>query len=206
MNVFADLFANSKLYHFKKSEIILRPDDTPSGVYLIESGYVRIYSLSEDGTEKIHIIYKKGDLFPYFWIFEGKPLTKYYEAMEDVTAKRVSKDDFLNFIHKDPTAFSELIQRLIKVINIYENRIDSLGFTKTFERLISQLIFLAQEYGPIPITHKDLAASIAMTRESVSRGLELLEKKNLIHYEGHLIVVNDIEKLREELTNGISEK
>ena len=53
----------------------------------------------------------------------------------------------------------------------------------------------------VPLTHADIALSIAITRETASRECKKLEEEGLIKYEHRKIVVNDIKKLEEELAN-----
>ena len=57
-----------------------------------------------------------------------------------------------------------------------------------------------------PVTQKDIAYSIGMTRETASRQLSKLERKRLITYKGHLIVIKNIDKLRDELASAHERK
>jgi len=180
-NVFSELFLKSKPYRYHKSEIILRPDDDISHAYYIEKGFVKIYSLTEDGEERLHIIYKEGDIFPLIGIFSNLSKNVYYEALADVTTRKVFQKDFVEFIKKDPNYLIETINKIIEVFNIHVDRIEELQYSKSFPRLIYELISLANRFGrqtgssitiTVPLSHKDIASSINLTRETVSREKE----------------------------------
>lgn len=206
---FSGFFQKGKLMHFKKREILIRPDDFPSGVFYIEKGHVKVYSITEDGEEKLHIIYKPDEIFPLIWALRSIQKEAYYEALEDLTVYRISQKDFLDFISSNPGAAFELADRLAAAFDVFIDRVDNLEITKSYPRLVARLIFLAERFGikedngiliNAPIAHKDIANSIAMTRETASRELAILEKKGLIKYKNHLIFITDPEKLQSELT------
>ena len=67
-------FTQFRSFPYKKGDIILRAQDSPSGVYFIESGFVRVYSFTEDGEENLHLIYKEGEIFPLVWVYTNSDL------------------------------------------------------------------------------------------------------------------------------------
>lgn len=203
-----EFFQKQKSRTYKKGQVILRTDETPNGVYYIEKGYVKVYSLTENGSEKDKNFYKPGEIFPLIWTFGSIEQTVYFEAIDDVIVKRIPKQEFLDFIETDKKILLDIINRIILIFIVYSDRIDTLGYTKTYARLISLLLSLAKRYGKkygknilleVPIGHKEIANSIAMTRETASRELEKLTKKGIISQNSHLIVINDIKKLKREL-------
>ena len=46
-----DFFKGGQEFIYRKGEIILRDGDTPSGVYYIENGFVKAYSINIDATQ-----------------------------------------------------------------------------------------------------------------------------------------------------------
>lgn len=203
-----EFFRKQKSREYKKGQLILRADDTPNGVYFIEKGYVKVYSLTENGTEKDKNYYKPGEIFPLIWTFSNIKKNVYFEAVDDVVVKRLPRQEFLDFIKTDKKILLDIINRITLILNVYSDRIDTLGYTKTYTRLISLLLSLSKRYGKkygknivleVPLGHREIANSIAMTRETASRELETLTKKGIISQKGHLIVIKDIKKLKKEL-------
>jgi CRP/FNR family transcriptional regulator len=203
-----DKFAlKGRQYRFKKGQLILRPDINPSGVYYIEKGFVRVYYLTESGREKLHIIYKAGELFPLLFVLRSIHKDAYYEAMTDVLCRKIESDVFLKAAN-NPVFAQALVSRLTDLLNIFIKRLDTLETHKGEARVISRLLSLAERFGrytkngiliEVPITHKDIADSIALNRESVSRKLEELAKKRLIRVTRHKFYIPDVNSLRNEL-------
>ncbi len=64
MNSFDTLFRQGAVINYKKGEIIFSPWKKPKGIYLIKSGFIYSYSLSETHKKRIQNIVKAGDVFP----------------------------------------------------------------------------------------------------------------------------------------------
>ena len=206
---FSDFFKiQSKPLRYRKGEFIIRPDSPPSGLFYIEKGFVRVYFLTGEGEEKLHIIYKEDEIFPMIWAVAGEQKHLFYEAMGEVILRRVSKEEFLKFIQQDTEVLVELIKRLATVFNVFTDRVHNLEITKAYPRVIARLLLLSKRFGVkegngvkiiAPIKHKDIASSIGLTRETTSRELEKLEKKGFITSEKQFLIINNIKKLEEEL-------
>jgi CRP-like cAMP-binding protein len=85
---------------------------------------------------------------------------------------------------------------------------------KANERLVYRLVILSARFGQKRgdqirldklFTHSLIGSTINLTRETVSREFERLMHKGLVDSVDHEIVINDINKLHEELGNPISE-
>lgn len=204
-----NFFKAGKIASFSKGDVILRPDDTPDYIYFVEDGFVKVYWISENGDEKLHVIYQPGDAFPLMWAINDVPAGGYYEAMSDTVLRKVQKNLFTQFIRSDSDALFAMTTKLATTFNIYVHMLDNLGISKSYPRLISRLLFLAKRFGrhekegvvlEVPITEKDIASSIALTRETVSREMNALRKKELINKKNKKIVIPDLKKLEVELS------
>jgi len=207
---FDEFFLTGKQYRFKKGQLILRPDINPGGIYYIEKGYVRVYYLTESGREKLHVIYKKGELFPLLFVLKKIHRDAYYEAMDEVTCRKTEAKVFLEQLKKDPYFSVALDQKLIDLLNVFVNRLDNLETHGGPARVIARLSFLAERFGQktedgvlidAPITHKDIADSVALNRESVSRQIEDLIRRQIIQVKNHKFLIPKISKLQKELLN-----
>lgn len=205
---FINFFTKEKLRVYKKGQIILFAGDKPSGIFYIEKGHVKAYSLSERGEEKIHMFFKKNEIFPLVWPFKRNQSNMFYQAMGDVTVRIAEDETFHELIHEDPEIMHAIVHKLIDVVDVFINRVENLQFAGSYNRLVARLLFLAGRFGTysgkkvtigLPITHLDIANTIAMTRETVSRDMEILLKKRLISQKKHLITINNINSLKKEL-------
>ena len=200
-------FSEYKTAKYKKREIMLRPDDTPSCVFYLLKGYVRLYALSEAGEELTLIIFLPGDVFPLNFIL-GNIVNKYYlEALGAVEVKKIPPLDFSDFVHKNPQILFKIISKvLIRFTGVLE-RMEYLVFGNSYQKVASILFICAQRFGvkkndeiliQVPLTHKDIGLIVGLTRETVSIEVKKLERKKLIRYLGRLIAVENLEKLKTE--------
>lgn len=202
------LFLKRKAYHYNKNAIIIQSESPTSDIYYLEKGHVRVYALTPNGTQKIYVFYKSGEMFPVIWAFNHIKKHLFYEAMEDVVIRKVPTVTFMEFIKDKPEVLLMLMHYIVDINSVYVDRIDNLEYSSAYSRLISRLLFMANRFGAqkdygiildIPVTHQDIASTITMTRETTSRELEKLEKKGLIVKKGHFYVIPDRRKLEEEL-------
>lgn len=201
-------FRAGTLIKYKKGEIILRPEDTPLGVHLVESGFIKSYSISKTGQVSIRVIKKKGDILPIVWSLTGKMRDIYMESMDDVTLYRVSRSDFNKFMEDNPDITKHVVNEMVKLYIIYDLRIGNLQYRYAYDRIIAQLLLLSDQFGEkqgknimidLPIRHSDIADLINATRETVSRELAKMERKKLIKCQNRKIVIKSQSALESEL-------
>lgn len=208
-------FKQHKAILFKNGQIILHPQQMEEDAYFLERGYVKAYEITPDGEEKLYVIYRPGELFRLRWIFLTDKTHLFYEALGPVTVKRISKEELLAFLKNNPNAFLELTGIIMEIFSTFVHRIDNLEITKAYPRLIARLISLVERFGEKqkrgyiitpPITHKDIANSINLARETASREFEKLERKGLVIYKNHHIVIQNLDHLKKELADHYERK
>jgi hypothetical protein len=59
-----DIFHSGTKLTYKKGEFIIRPNETPSGVFYIEEGIVKAFDITKYGEENLLIIRKEQEVFP----------------------------------------------------------------------------------------------------------------------------------------------
>lgn len=209
---FDSFFSKQKTLTYKKRQMILHTDDTPSGIYYIQEGYVRQFLISQEGKEFTTIIYKPKDLFPIRWAINNNPIHSYYESITYVKLQRAPREQFIEFITREPDAFLQLTSRIINRLDVVLERMEYLAFGTAYQKIASIILLLTTRFGKkaasprkppetvieIPFTHQDIASLIGIARETVSTQLNQLEKKAIIAHQGHLISVLSIERLRKE--------
>lgn len=205
-------FQESPRISFQKKQILLGPQDHPGVFYYLESGSVRSYSITEWGEEKLGVIYRPGEIFPLLYIFDRKPLTRTYEALEQISVRKCRVDDFVTFVQDSRDALIELASNAADLMSVFSDRIDVLEYTKAYARTIAFLLHCAKRFGvpqkngtgcliDVPISHRDIASGIATARETATRELQKLERKKLISHHRNLIVITDIKLLEDELAS-----
>jgi len=203
-----DFFNAGTRLSYNKGQIIIRPEDEPSGVFYIDSGYVKTYSINKYGSENLHLFRKRGELFPLIWVFTKEHREVYYEAVTDAVLHRVARTSFLKFIDDNPVVMRYVLDQAIEMYRIHSERLYNLQFQTAQERVVYNLVHLSNRFGSehnkgiridLPIKHSDIAASLKMSRETATRILSKLEKRGYIYYEKPHVVVCDLNKLKKLL-------
>jgi len=202
-------FSDGFLMHFGKDEVIIQGYEEPEGVYLIKSGFVKAYSISHDGHRNLLLLHKAGEFIPLPWALDGAHTTGlFYEAMTDVEILRAGKNKLRSALGNNSWLSREILSQTVNIISIYTSRIQTLEYRSARERVIAELIYLAERFGKrygkeilinAPITHQDIADSINVSRETASRALELLFEEGLMGQTDRLFTIKDIDKLRTAL-------
>lgn len=199
------LFRGGKQFAYQKNDTILRAREMPRGVYFIESGVIKMYSLSKQGNEHVLDFFGPGDLFPIIWPFRRSVRSMYYEAISSTELWMVPRDTFREFLAVHPDVMSEMLEKLVDRYHLYVGRIDNLLYSDALERSAYRLLSLASRFGvdtkdgiviDALITHEDLAHSISTTRETFGRSMGRLQRKGIIGYDARRhIVIRDLTAL-----------
>ncbi|MHB1864940.1 MAG: Crp/Fnr family transcriptional regulator [Candidatus Saccharimonadales bacterium] len=205
-----DLFRVSGLKQtFNKGDYIIRPGETPSGVYYIEHGLVKAYDITKYNEENLLIIRKEHEIFPLIWAITGQERSIIYQSLALTTTLRISRDQLLASITKNPIEMAPLLDMTVEMYRLHSERILNLEYRTVRERIISFLLTMSQRFSvkeigdglriEVPLRHQDIASSINASRETTSRELSYLERKGLITSRQSFIILKDINALKRYL-------
>ena len=190
---------------FGKGEIILGNDPEPDGVYFISDGYVKAFSIGDNGDEFLHLIFGHDELFPMMWAYTGESsVSSYYQALSNTVTWRISREWFTTLVSTNPTLSYALSVQMARQFQVFVDRVENLEYKKAGERVAYRLLFLASRFGirtdegiaiDTPITHETLANTINLTRETVSRQVEKLEKEEIVRTTPRRFVILDVPRL-----------
>jgi CRP-like cAMP-binding protein len=192
---------------YKKGELLIRADDSPSGVFYLKEGNVKEYAISKKGEELVINVFKPTSFFPMSWAINETPNSYFYEAMTDVEIWRAPKEDVLTFIKNNPDVLYDLMSRVYKGVDGILQRMTYLMSGNAYSRLITEMLNYAKRFGQgqntviIEISEKELAAQTGMSRETVSREMKTLKDAGLISINKHKHIINDVQKLEIELSD-----
>jgi CRP-like cAMP-binding protein len=208
-----EAFEATQLIKYKRGQTIQAPDDPHKDMFLIHEGFVKVYSINNRDEQYVHLVYDSGEIFPLVWLINNVKRNVYYEAVTDCTIYQLDKEE-IGARAKTDAAFSYcLLQRVTEQFRVYADRVDNLEYKYASERLAYCLLFLASRFGvrqgktillKAPITHQVLGSTINLSRESVTRELDKLIKKDFIEYRDRLIVIKEVEKLKAQFKRPIS--
>lgn len=208
VNSFLSIFKGGDELTYKKGEFVIRPGQTPTGVFFIKTGLVKAYDISKYGEENLLIIRKENEVFPLIWAVTGQERHIIYETLSPTVLLHVDREKFLSYIKENTKALPPLLDMVTEMYRIHSERILNLEYRSVRERLISFLITMSHRFGEetkdgvlinVPLRQQDIASSINATRETTSREMTYLERHGLVSNKSSVITLRDIEKLNSYL-------
>lgn len=204
-NSFATLFASAKLQKCKPGQILASPFADQRGVFLLTEGYLKAYDITEEGETQLISYYGPGDIFPLYWAVKGGEQSYYHQALVPVSFKMVSRQLFTEALQNDGGLVHYALDRLLELFQAYQLRIKNLELPAAEEKLAFRLLFLADYFGiaegdavqiAIPLPYQDLADSVRLTRDTVSRIMSHFIKQQIVYRKRKHVLVVEPERLR----------
>jgi CRP/FNR family transcriptional regulator/CRP/FNR family cyclic AMP-dependent transcriptional regulator len=192
---------------FAKGMIIFHKGGVGQTLYIIESGRVRIFVLSESGQEITVNIYGPGDVFGEFSLLDGLPRSAGAVAMDKTVTLTLHRDDFLQHLEAYPRIASSVMKVLTTRLRYTTTHAETLSFLDVYGRVAAKLLELADRYGvqkeaieiELHLTQSELATWVAASRESVNKVLGTFREQGLIEMEGQRITILDRDRLERRI-------
>lgn len=201
------MLASNSDKHFDKNQMIFSEGEPVDTVYIITSGKVKLYKVSEDGKDIILNILHEGDIFCEDSLFTER--TQAYNAMaiEETNLETYDKSELENLILKQPKLAIKIIKAIRQKLDWYTDQITDFGIKNVRGRLENTLLRIARDHGKatdkgllvdLRLTHEDLASLVGASRVMVTNELKQLRKDKILHTEDRKFIVNvkKIEKNR----------
>ncbi len=182
-------------------EIAFLDGEPSAGLWIIESGHVKVYKLNPDGVEHIVHLLGPGSSFNDIAALDGGPNPASAAALDRVAAWTLSSAVLTNALRADPALAIGAIRFLTRRVRTLVGQIEDLALHPVATRLARFLLAQAQDpalSGP-GVTRAAIAAHLATTPESISRALRALEEAGAIRFDRHHIVI-----AREDLLRAIA--
>lgn len=202
-----DLFDSTKTCNmYKKGQRLIQEGTRPLGVYCIKSGKVKVFKLGQQGKEHITAILKEGDLVGYRAMLSDSLYHVSVEALEEVVACHIPREEFLKSFQNDKILNSTLIKDLSTEVISLTNVITDIAQKPVRERTAATLVLLNTVYAPkngevkknteINLTRESLANMVGTATETLIRIIHDFKEEELIVTNGRKINILDLKALQ----------
>ena len=200
------------LLTFRKGEVLLFQGEVPKNAYVLKNGIIKMYNLTEEGSEQLVQLHTPSDIFPVTWLLKKAPSALYYyEALTDCQVYCIPRDKYLDYIKSDlELIYSELERFALKDFGT-SLRLNALLQSKASDKILNTLHYLVSSQGSeikpnlmkinLTLTHQDLANLTGLTRETVAIEINKLKRQGVIHYQKRTIYHIDVSKLNRLLND-----
>ena len=178
---------------FPRNAVVLNEGDRTDSLYIILEGRVKAFVSDPDGKEVVLSTQSAGEYFGEMVLDEG-PRSASIMTLEPCRFLVVPKNDFKDFLLKNPAFAVRLIEKLIHRVRSLTENVKSLALMDVYGRVARLLLELARDRdGKLVITdrltQKEIASRVGASREMVSLILKDLETGGYVRHEGHSIVI-----------------
>ena len=190
---------------YKKNIYVFMQGDPLDRMFFIHSGKIKIYKTDSTGKEQIIAFLESGEMFPHAGLFRNGGYPAHAEVMEDAQLISIPKTEFEEILLKNPLVCIKLFKVLGEKIVELQNRLEEQILHNTYEQIIMMLLRLCKTNG-IKVSHlykitthftnRELANMIGTSRETVSRTINLLKKRQFLFtdQDGFFLVNKEILK------------
>lgn len=202
----AQLERASRTQSYDVGEMIFSPTPAPKSVCLLKEGAIRIYRLSDKGSEATFGYVQPGETFGELSAISELARESYAEAAAPSVVLHLPIDLFRRYVGSRPGVARHVSRQLGDRLRRIERRVEGLIFHDARLRLAVILHELAEHFGmqrgeAIEIdgnfTQTELATLVGCSRQTLNQSLGELESEGLVHMKSRRIHLPKLDALRE---------
>ncbi len=185
---------------YAPGDAVYREGEYGDALYVLVSGVMKLFRPYSGSKEATLRLLRSWDIFGHL-AFAGEARQRAYaEAVTECVVTKVPKIFVERAVRQEPRVAFKMMTLLELRLVQYEELVKCLLPRETEVRLANLLPILAQKFGDrrdgvvvidLRLTHQDLAAMVASTRESVTKVLNEMRGRDLIEVEAGRITLKD---------------
>jgi CRP/FNR family transcriptional regulator len=188
---------------FRKGQLIISEGQELDGFYIVISGQVKVYKLSQDGKQQILHLVAPGGTFAEVAAFTKGFSPANASATTDSEVFFLFKNDLIKLIRDNPQISLNMLASMSQYLRHMVTVIEELSLKDVPARLAKYLLDLAPGQVTeikLAITKKELASRLGTISETLSRTFNKLNSKKVIKVSGNKISILDKTRLAEIAT------
>jgi CRP-like cAMP-binding protein len=199
----------SSMKEIARNQPIYFPHEPSSSIFFLKTGRVKISKVNSDGKEMVVAFINPGEVFGEMAYLDEGERTDIAVTMEPSLICAINKNDFSEFVEKNPALNKKLTRIIGLKLKSYSERIEDLIFKDAKQRVISFLVKIATENGkqlgdqifvkPF-LKHQDIADLTACARQTVNDVLTDFREKGIIDFDRKKLIINKFEELKQLLS------
>ncbi|MCR5156325.1 MAG: Crp/Fnr family transcriptional regulator [Butyrivibrio sp.] len=185
-NALISLMGHSIHETLKKTSYLFREGEPVESIFIIKKGRIKLCRFDSLGREQIVTILTDGDMIWEGMLLDGSIYPYSAVCITSASIYRIRRDDFVKMVN-DPDAAMSTIMLLSKKLHDANERNMLLSTKDPMARLAGFLMYRVDrsEDDDVVLKLDDIAASVSLRAETVSRKLREMEKMGFIERLGH---------------------
>lgn len=195
-----------KVLEYTRGAHVWREGDDADWLYVLVSGRVRVYRLSEDGEEVVATIYVAGDHFGEFGVFAEGPRITSAQVTEPTVCLAIGREALLELLERTPLLMRRMLRSLSRTSREQLEDFAAIALRDIRGRVATKLLELAQRHGEpsaagiritMRLSQTDLARMIGASRANVNRALVALAAGGIVRHRRGSFTILRPDALRE---------
>lgn len=193
MNDLKQFLSHYPLETFEKGRTILLAGDTPRGVYVVESGLVKTYTISQNGEELLIAIDGKDAQVPIGYATGVIDVSEYYyEAYNRCRIRVVPREDYSRHLRTNITSLYLRHVRMTVLLMSMFDRVRALEQPQASSKVARTLLYMSNHVGALfgnrssvmklKTTQQEIANLLGVSRETAGAEIKKLQVKKLLTY------------------------
>ena len=183
---------------YESNETLFHEGDEALGLWIVQTGRIKIAKTNAEGNEHILHILGVGDTFNDIATLDAGHNPANAIALSPATATIIPSTQITQLIQSNGPFAIKLVRVLAHRVRSLVGQIESLALYSVVVRLARFLLKQSEDpslSGP-GVTRTAIAAHLATTPQTISVALRELESADAIEFDRHQIIIMDDEKLR----------
>jgi len=182
-------FNTYPIKYFRAKQLILSPGEGSGNLYILESGFVKVYRITGTGLEIVFTILKSEAFIPLLVALGDTKNDFYFEALTDCRVRVVEFEQFNKMVRANRQMHDFLKEKMIKGYGNLVERLEMLNTCDALTRVATAIVYLNSLFGqevdgrisfPVKFSHELISGLAFTTRETASRKIEELNTKKII--------------------------
>lgn len=184
---------------FSKNEIMFSEGDKADKIFLVRTGKIILFKVSQEGKEIILDILEEGDIIGENTIFENMTHTFSAKAIDKTYVCTCAQKDFMTLLSNVDISL-KIIQSLVEKLNNNTQTMSDYVFYDVKERVLSILARLSKKHGSltddgikldIPLTHQDIANLVNASRVMVTNTINVLKDEGKLEVQKKHFIIKE---------------
>ena len=208
-NELRNLASHCVIRQMAKDELLCTEGDPCQGLFVVQSGAIKVFKMAETGREQVLVIERAGSTVGELPVLDGGNFPASAAALEDSTLLFLPKREFLELCRRNSEVAFAIIRTLAWRFRYMTSLVEELSLKEVSHRLARFLRDRALASGnrtrrgiefPLEETNQQIAAEIGTVRDLVSRNLRRFVDRKIIKMERRKVIVLNMADLEDQAT------
>lgn len=172
---------------FRRGDTVFLSEDRADSILILRYGRIKLSRILKDGQELVLGILSGGDVTGEQTIYSGENMDMDATALEDCGICLISAQAIAGLVMRRPDVGVRLLHSIGRKLHDAQHLVEILSRRRALARLSGFLLLHAERAGngAIELSHEEIAASLSLSRETVTRKLAEMSRAGMVSSSGY---------------------